>query len=286
MMQFNLKIGTFLKIGRFLKIQKFLKNWPFLTVFFWLLVVVVAKLVDLTPNQIVLANILHAPDLSGLLGYDDLGRNIFFRVLTGAQVSLIVAFVVTGVTLVSGTAVGLLSGYYGGWVDHLLMQVTNVFLAFPGILLAIAFAAVLGPGLNNLVLALSITGWVGYARLTRAQALALRERQHVQAAISLGASTPRIMVTHMLPLLAAPLVVEATYSIAGLVIAEASLSFLGLGIQAPNASWGSMLRDGVRYMLIAPHYVLAVGISLMSLVLAINVLGDRLRDHWDIRREI
>ncbi|WP_371440339.1 ABC transporter permease [Methylovorus sp. MM2] len=274
MMQFNLKIG------------RFLRNWPFLTILFWLLVVMTAKLVDLTPNQIALANILHAPDLSGLLGYDDLGRNIFSRVLAGAQVSLIVAFVVTGVTLVSGTALGLLSGYYGGWVDHLLMQVTNVFLAFPGILLAIAFAAVLGPGLNNLVLALSITGWVGYARLTRAQALALRERQHVQAAISLGASTPRIMVTHMLPLLAAPLVVEATYSIAGLVIAEASLSFLGLGIQAPNASWGSMLRDGVRYMLIAPHYVLAVGISLMSLVLAINVLGDRLRDHWDIRREI
>ncbi|OAM53331.1 ABC transporter permease [Methylovorus sp. MM2] len=263
-----------------------MRNWPFLTILFWLLVVMTAKLVDLTPNQIALANILHAPDLSGLLGYDDLGRNIFSRVLAGAQVSLIVAFVVTGVTLVSGTALGLLSGYYGGWVDHLLMQVTNVFLAFPGILLAIAFAAVLGPGLNNLVLALSITGWVGYARLTRAQALALRERQHVQAAISLGASTPRIMVTHMLPLLAAPLVVEATYSIAGLVIAEASLSFLGLGIQAPNASWGSMLRDGVRYMLIAPHYVLAVGISLMSLVLAINVLGDRLRDHWDIRREI
>lgn len=274
MMQFDLKIG------------RFLRNWPFLIILFWLLVVMTAKLVDLTPNQIALANILHAPDLSGLLGYDDLGRNIFFRVLAGAQVSLMVAFVVTGVTLVSGTALGLLSGYYGGWVDHLLMQVTNVFLAFPGILLAIAFAAVLGPGLNNLVLALSITGWVGYARLTRAQALALRERQHVQAAISLGASTPRIMVTHMLPLLAAPLVVEATYSIAGLVIAEASLSFLGLGIQAPNASWGSMLRDGVRYMLIAPHYVLAVGISLMSLVLAINVLGDRLRDHWDIRREI
>jgi peptide/nickel transport system permease protein len=125
---------------------------------------------------------------------------------------------------------------------------------------------------------------VGYARLTRAQALSLRNSQHVQAAESLGASVPRMMFRHMLPLLAAPLVVEATYSIAGLVIAEASLSFLGLGIQAPEASWGSMLRDGVRYLLVAPHYVLAVGISLMSLVLAINLLGDRLRDHWDVKR--
>lgn len=117
-----------------------------------------------------------------------------------------------------------------------------------------------------------------------AQALSLRERQHVQAAKSLGAPAWRIMRKHMLPLLAAPLVVEATYSIAGLVIAEASLSFLGLGIQAPHASWGSMLRDGVRYLLVAPHYVLAVGLSLMSVVLAINVLGDQLRDAWDIRR--
>jgi peptide/nickel transport system permease protein len=164
------------------------------------------------------------------------------------------------------------------------MHVTDIFLAFPGILLAIAFAAVLGPGLDNLVLALCLTSWVGYARLTRAQALALKNRQHVLAAQALGASAWRIARCHMLPLLAAPLVVEATYSVASLVIAEASLSFLGLGIQPPHASWGSMLRDGVRYLLVAPHYVLAVGLSLMSLVLAVNVLGDKLRDFWDVKR--
>jgi peptide/nickel transport system permease protein len=135
-----------------------------------------------------------------------------------------------------------------------------------------------------LLLALCMTSWVGYARLTRAQAISLRQRQHVQASEALGASPWRLMRHHMLPLLAAPLVVEATYSMAGLVIAEASLSFLGLGVQAPQASWGSMLRDGVRYLLVAPHYVLATGISLMSLVLAINLLGDRLRDHWDVKR--
>jgi peptide/nickel transport system permease protein len=164
------------------------------------------------------------------------------------------------------------------------MHVTDVFLAFPGILLAIAFAAVLGPGVDNLVLALCLTAWVGYARLTRAQALALRHRQHVLAAQSLGATTFRIMHRHMLPLLAAPLIVESTYKIASLIIAEASLSFLGLGIQPPHASWGSMLRDGVRYLLVAPHYVLAVGVSLMSLVLAVNLLGDKLRDSWDVKR--
>jgi peptide/nickel transport system permease protein len=194
-----------------------------------------------------------------------------------------VVFVVTLVTATVGISLGLISGYYGGLVDRTLMQITDVFLAFPGILLAIAFAAVLGAGLNNLILALCLTSWVGYARLTRAQALSMRQRQHVMAAESLGASVPRIMFKHMLPLLAAPLLVEATYSMAGLVIAEASLSFLGLGIQAPNASWGAMLRDGVRYMLVAPHYVLAVGLSLMSLVLAVNVLGDQLRDRLDVR---
>jgi peptide/nickel transport system permease protein len=197
-------------------------------------------------------------------------------------VSLLVVALVTIITASVGIMLGMVSGYYGGWVDRTLMQITDVFLAFPGILLAIAFAAVLGAGLSNLILALCITSWVGYARLTRAQVLSLRQRQHVMAAESLGASPLRIMLKHMLPLLAAPLLVEATYSMAGLVIAEASLSFLGLGIQAPNASWGAMLRDGVRYMLIAPHYVLAVGLSLMTLVLAVNVLGDRLRDYLDI----
>lgn len=260
------------------------RQWPLLVLAFWILVVSLGWLADMRPNTISLDHILASPQPHAWLGYDDLGRDVLARVAAGAQVSILVAVMVTSVTLSAGTFLGLLAGYYGGWVDRILTHITDIFLAFPGILLAIAFAAVLGPGINNLVLALSMTGWVGYARLTRAQALSLRHRQHVLAAVSLGASTPRVMIRHMLPLLAAPLVVEATYSIAGLVIAEASLSFLGLGIQAPDASWGAMLRDGVRYMLVAPHYVLAVGLSLMSLVLAINVLGDRLRDYWDIRR--
>ena len=259
-----------------------LKYWSVLVLALWVLAAIVASLVDFQPNQIHLDLILAKPSFGHLLGFDDLGREILPRLLAGAQVSLLVVALVTIITASVGIMLGMVSGYYGGWVDRTLMQITDVFLAFPGILLAIAFAAVLGAGLRNLILALSITSWVGYARLTRAQVLSLRQRQHVIAAESLGASRLRIMLKHMLPLLAAPLLVEATYSMAGLVIAEASLSFLGLGIQAPNASWGAMLRDGVRYMLIAPHYVLAVGLSLMTLVLAVNVLGDRLRDYLDI----
>lgn len=250
----------------------------------WMCAALVSPMLGLAPNEIHLDKILLVADGQAWLGYDDLGRDVLARLLAGARVTLLVASVVTLCTFVTGTTLGLVAGYFGGWLDRLLMHVTDVFLAFPGILLAIAFAAVLGAGIGNLMLALCLTSWVGYARLTRAQVLALRGRQHVLAARSLGASTPRILLRHVLPLLVAPLLVEMTFSIASLVIAEASLSFLGLGIQAPNASWGAMLRDGVRYLLVAPHYVLAVGLSLMSLVFAVNQLGDQLRDRLDIKR--
>ena len=266
--------------------QRFLYGVPFFVLLFWTLIVVVSLLWNSHPNIINLHKILAAPNVNALLGYDDLGREVLARLINGARISMLVAVVVTVITMIFGTSIGLISGFYGGKADRFMMHITDVFMAFPGILLAIAFAAVLGAGLVNLIIALCMTSWVGYARLTRAQALSLRNSQHVLAAVSLGASVPRIMFKHMLPLLAAPLVVEATYSIAGLIIAEASLSFLGLGIQAPNASWGAMLRDGVRYMLFAPHYVLAVGLSLMSLVLAINLLGDQLRDYLDIKVDI
>ncbi len=251
---------------------------------FWLLAVLLGRLFQLDPNQIDLNSILSVPTSAYWLGSDDLGRSILARLLQGVEVSLLLAVLVTVLTMTIGVLVGLLAGFYGGKVDQVLMQISDVFLAFPGILLAIAFAAVLGPGLFNLMLALSLTGWVNYARLTRGQTLSLRNRQHVQAAVSLGASVPRLIAKHILPLLTSVLVVEATYSLASVMIAEASLSFLGLGIQAPNASWGAMLRDAVRYMLIAPHYVLIVGLSLMSLILAINLGGDSLRDGLDVRQ--
>ncbi len=252
---------------------------------FWLIAVVLGHLLQLNPNAIDLNVILSNPTTSHWFGSDDLGRDILARILSGVEVSLLVALIVTVITMSIGVFVGLLAGFYGGKVDAALMQITDIFLAFPGILLAIAFAAVLGPGLGNLMMALCLTGWVSYARLTRGQTMSLRNRQHVQAAQSLGASVARLLFRHILPLLASVLVVEATYSLASVMIAEASLSFLGLGIQAPDASWGAMLRDAVRYMLVAPHYVLIVGASLMSLILAINLGGDYLRDKLDVRKE-
>lgn len=252
----------------------------------WLLAVLAGYLLQLNPNAIDLNIILHGPSAEHWFGADDLGRDILARILGGVKVSLVVALTVTLITIFIGILVGMLAGFYGGKIDAALMQVTDIFLAFPGILLAIAFAAVLGPGLSNLILALCLTGWVSYARLTRGQTMSLRNRQHVQAAESLGASVPRLMFRHILPLMTSVLVVEATYSLASVMIAEASLSFLGLGIQSPNASWGAMLRDGVRFMLVAPHYVLIVGACLMSLILAINLGGDYLRDKLDVKREI
>jgi peptide/nickel transport system permease protein len=249
----------------------------------WVLAALTAPWIGLSPDAIHLDKILAGPGAGAWLGYDDLGRDLLARLLAGAGVSLTVAGSVTLVTFIVGTSIGLVAGYRGGWVDRVLMHITEVFLAFPGILLGIAFAAVLGPGIGNLILALCLTSWVGYARLARGQALVLADRQHVLAAKVLGASTGRILIQHVLPLMAAPLLVEATFSIAGLIVAEASLSFLGLGIQPPHASWGAMLRDGVRYLLVAPHYVLTVGASLMSLVLAVNLLGDKLRDTLDVK---
>jgi peptide/nickel transport system permease protein len=262
-----------------------MKNFAISVLGFWLLAVLLGRIFNVNPNQIDLNAILSGINAQHWLGADDLGRDILARVLRGVEVSFTVAIIVTAITMAIGVFVGLVAGFYGGKVDSFLMKITDIFLAFPGILLAIAFAAVLGAGLGNLIMALCITGWVSYARLARGQTLALRNRQHVIAAESLGASVPRMLIKHILPLLGSILIVEATYSLASVMIAEASLSFLGLGIQAPNASWGAMLRDGVRYMLVAPHYVLVVGLSLMSLILAINLGGDYLRDKMDVRTE-
>ena len=263
-----------------------LKRLPIGILIFWLCAVLLGRVFGMHGNTVDLNSVLAPPNLQAWLGADDLGRSILARILRGVEVSFLVAVLVTLVTMTIGVLIGLLAGFYGGEIDRILMQITDIFLAFPGILLAIAFAAVLGAGIGNLMIALCITGWVSYARLTRGQALSLRNRQHVQAAESLGASVPRLLLKHILPLLSSILIVEATYSLASIMIAEASLSFLGLGIQAPNASWGAMLRDGVRYMLVAPHYVLIVGLSLMSLILAINLFGDQLRDRLDVKSTI
>ncbi|UCC55248.1 MAG: ABC transporter permease [Gammaproteobacteria bacterium] len=249
----------------------------------WALFGVSAPFLPLTPNLIHLEQILVPPAADALLGYDDLGRHIGERLLVGARTSFLVAFWVVLLSAALGTCIGTLSGYRGGTWDKLIVQLIDIFLAFPGILLAIALAGLLGPGIGNVVLALAAVGWVGYARLARAQVLSLRHREHVMAAEALGSGKLRIMTRHLLPLMAAPLIIEATFGVAAVVIAEAGLSFLGLGVQPPDASWGAMIRDGTRYMLVAPHMVLAPGAAIFAVVLSVNLLGDRLRDRLDTR---
>ncbi len=256
---------------------------PLLILLVWALTALCADLLPLSPNHIRLEHILDPPGRAAVLGYDDLGRDIGARLAVGARTSFLVSLWVVGLSLLVGTLFGTATAYRGGWWDRVAVQLVDIFLAFPGILLAIALAGLLGPGIDNVVIALTTVGWVGYARLARAQVLSLKHREHVQAAEALGSSRWRIMRRHLLPLMAAPLIVEATFGIAAVVVAEAGLSFLGLGVQPPAASWGAMIRDGTRYLLVAPHMVLAPGMAMLAVVLAVNLLGDRLRDRLDIR---
>lgn len=249
----------------------------------WFGFAALGPLLPLTPDHIELTKILLTPGHDAWLGYDDLGRPLWDRLVEGAQASFFVSLLVVMISLVIGTLIGAISAYIGGWFDHVIVRIIDIFLAFPGLLLAIALAGLMGPGLDNVVIALSVIGWVGFARLTRAQVMALKDRDHVYAALALGAGRTRIILRHLLPLVSAPLIVEATFAIAGVVIAEAGLSFLGLGIQPPDPSWGSMIRDGTRYMLVAPHMVLVPGVALLLVVLSINLLGDRLRDWMDVK---
>lgn len=252
----------------------------------WFLMAAFGPLLPLHPEQISLVNILSGPEPGEMLGYDDLGRPVLDRLVMGASTSFFVAFWVVTISVIIGTFVGTFSAYVGGFIDQVIVRIIDIFLAFPGILLAIALSGIMGPGVDNVVIALSIVGWVGFARLSRAQTLSLKHREHVVAAVSLGTVQRKIIVRHLLPLISAPLIVEATFGIASVVIAEAGLSFLGLGVQPPDASWGSMIRDGARYMLVAPHLVLIPGIAIMLVVLSVNLLGDRLRDWMDVKGRV
>jgi len=248
---------------------------------FWLLIAIAGILQPPDITHIDLQGMLQAPTTEHLLGQDDLGRSQLARLVYGARISLLVAVAVTLATAILGIFIGAIAGWVGGAVDHLLLRLIDVFMAFPGILLAMALAGILGPGISNLIIALSVVGWVSFARLTRAQVFAMKNREHVLAARSMGVLPHVIVLRHVLPLISAPLIVEATYAMASVIIAEAGLSFLGIGIQPPEASWGLMIRDGSRYLLIAPHMVLVPGLALASLVFAVNSLGDVLRDRND-----
>ena len=252
-----------------------------------LLVIVAVAAPWLAPYDPVAQNLparLLAPTAAHWMGTDELGRDILSRILFGTRVSMLVSVCVVFGAGTIGLAIGAVAGYFGGWFDRFVnIILINAFLSFPGILLAIAFAAFLGPGLDKVILALVVTGWAGYARLARAQILQAKEMEYVLAARSLGASHARILVRHLLPNILQPILVQATIAMAGAILAESTLSFLGVGVLAPMPSWGAMLNDARGHLFDAPHLVLFPALAVMTAVLAFNLLGDALRDWLDPR---
>lgn len=239
------------------------------------------------PAQINLATRLAPPSLREICGSDELGRDILSRLIYGARISMLVGSCVVAASLGIGLIIGSVAGYYGGRIDRFVNVVLmNAFLSFPGILVAIAFVAFRGPGIFNLVLALSLGGWVGYARLVRAQVLAAREKEYVEAARALGATDVRILGRHILPNIIQPVIVQAAIGMAGAILAEATMSFLGLGVPPPTASWGSMLNDGRAHLFDAPHLVIFPAVAVMLAVLSFNFIGDALRELLDPRSRI
>ncbi len=226
------------------------------------------------------------PTLSHPFGLDDLGRDVLSRIIYGARISMQVGVMVVMISALIGTVIGSISGYYGGWVDRIFSGfLFNVFMAFPSILLAIAMVAFLGPSIRNLIMALSVIGWVGYARLMRGQVLKVREYDFVTAAKALGAGDLRILLRHILPNAVQPLIVQASLGMAGAVLSEASLSFLGLGVQPPTPSWGVMLNDARSFLSVAPHLLIFPGLTVMLTVMAFNFVGDSLREMLDPRQK-
>src|SRR2546423_2917095 len=239
------------------------------------------------PALLDLPSRLQAPSAAHWFGTDELGRDILSRVIYGARISMLVGSGVVAGSLLLGMFFGSIAGYYGGYADKFFnVIIMNAFLSFPGILLAIAFVAFLGPSIFNLILALCIGGWVGYARLVRAQVLAVKEKEFVEAARALGASDWRIVTRHILPNIIQPVIVQAAIGMGSAILAEATMSFLGLGVPPPTASWGSMLNDGRAHLFDAPHLVLFPAGAVMLAVLSFNFIGDALRDYMDPRSRI
>ena len=267
-------------------VKRLLKNFAFTAGMLLTLVLVIAALAapllaPHDPNEQNTGRRLEAPSQDHPLGLDDLGRDVLSRIVYGSRVSLRVGFSVVLLASLIGVTLGAMAGYFGGAIDVIVMRTCDILLSFPGILLAIALVAVLGPSLNNVILALVITAWVGYARLVRGQVLKVREMEYVTAAKAMGARSPRVIILHVLPNVINPVIVMATLGLAGAILSEAALSFLGLGVQPPTPSWGAMLTAGRRYLGLANHLAIFPGAAIMLAVMGLNFLGDGLIDALD-----
>jgi peptide/nickel transport system permease protein len=233
------------------------------------------------PQLIELENHHQPPSWAHPFGCDEVGADVFSQVVYGARVSLTVGFTVVSVCLFMGLLIGSAAGYAGGWVDQIWMRLIDLLHAFPGFLLALSLVAVLGPSVRNLIIAMCLTGWTGYARLIRGEILRLKTRDYVQSAIALGATPWRIIIHHLWPQLTGILIVQATFGLAGAILTESGLSFLGLGAPADVATWGSLLNSGRRSLLEAPHISLFAGLAIATVVLGFNLLGQALHQRLD-----
>jgi len=248
-----------------------------------LLLLLVALVHGADGHQVDLDGVLAGMSAAHPLGCDALGRDVLARLAEGLRLSMGVGIAVVALGAMVGITLGIISGWAGGWVDNLMMRLADIVLSFPGILLAIALAAMLGPGVDKLIIALVAVGWVGFARLSRAQVLSLKAAPFVEAAVGCGSGVVYIGWRHLLPNIAAPLLVEASFGLAAVIIGEAGLSFLGVGVQPPDASLGTMIREGTRLMLVSPMLVVWPGLVLFLMVITVNLLGDALRDYLDVR---
>jgi peptide/nickel transport system permease protein len=238
----------------------------------------------LDPDTVDTPNRLRPPLTAGhRLGTDEFGRDLLARLVWGARVSLLAGVATAGAAMVIGVTLGILGGFYTGWIETVVMRLTDILMAFPYILLAIAIVAGLGPGLRNAMIAIAIVGFPIYTRLVRGVVLSLREREFVEAARALGAADPLILGRHILPHLLSPVIVAFSLDVGAKILATAGLSFLGLGTQPPTADWGSMLATGRQFVVLSPHVVLLPGLAIFVIVLALNLVGDALRDLLDPR---
>ncbi len=282
----SLQVTLMPKTQRYPRLSRFLRDRLALAGLVLVVLFSVAALLApiLTPYDPTMVNPvrrLEPPSFEHLLGLDNLGRDILSRLLYGSRWSLGTAAIATLLIMTIGVAVGAICGYFGGLLDEILMRIVDLLLAFPSLILALAIAGTLGPGIVNVMLGLVSVWWVDYARVVRSMVLVVRERQYIEAARALGLSNKRIILHHVMPNVLPPVIVLATLEMGGLILAISGLSFLGLGVQSPETEWGSMLNDGRAFLLNAPQLMIYPGVAISLIVIGLNLVGDGLRDAFD-----